>query len=700
MFNNKVTEVQKLFFQFLIISLFGFFVGVLILDKTTTHTERLEWIIYILSTLFISMGALAVSALMKRKIINLTIYNKFLYITLIMFFLLITYFKLGNFINFYFLSLLLLSFLPTVYEIVYEDNDRGINRIRIYKGTKFWQIFVINNILIFVVNSYFSQDLFTGKIVLSVFVVCIILYLLLQKNIVCISHKLYSVHKLMNTKILFDIFVFVIMLILNQKVIDFHHYSFYIGPTFDVNNGKSILYDTPSQYGYLVIHFLVFLTKWIGNSFNTFHIINITLFTIYCMGEYLILSRLINNKFKLLIAIFVLISLQTLYTDYYTSLYPSTGPLRFGIGLLICWLLCHFQWRKSFVFGTLFASISLFWSVETAVYIVPAWLFTCIAQDIINYKFSKDALKKILYRLISFLCISILIFMVIIFIEYYNRKTFPDISAFYEYAISYGNGFGSLLIEPFGNHFLIILVLIIGLNVTFYIVVNGKKSKFANALIFMSIFNVLVFSYFIGRSHENNIINISPMIFIEVGLIYNVLIDSFNISYKEMERYLMIPFIIFTFLFFLKSSYHFSDVCSSIEVNAKSNINFLTKTKSLIEIIEDKYHLDMKHIVVLSKRKDAFPKDTQILTEGNKINELPLNPSLMTTILPNWKQKYIEPSIDRLQIGTVIIFDNDNNDDMNWIFKKIKDKYSLETIGEIKDLENMTFSIYRIDNIK
>ena len=216
----------------------------------------------------------------------------------------------------------------------------------------------------------------------------------------------------------------------------------------------------------------------------------------------------------------------------------------------------------------------------------------------------------------------------------------------------------------------------------------------------MSIFNVLVFSYFIGRSHENNIINISPMIFIEVGLIYRVLIDSFNISYKEMERYLMIPFIIFTFLFFVKSSYHFSDVCASIEVNAKSNINLLTKTKSLVEIIGDKYHLDMKHIVVLSERKDAFPKDTQILTQANKINELPLNPSVMTTILPNWKQKYIELSIDRLTIGTVIIFDNDNDDNMNWIFNKIKDKYSVETIGEIKDLENIKFSIYRIDNFK
>ena len=265
------------------------------------------------------------------------------------------------------------------------------------------------------------------------------------------NHKLPSFCKLTTSKILINIFVFVTILLLNQKIIDFHHYSFYLGPVFDVNNGKSILYDTPSQYGYLVIHFLAFLTKGINSSFNTFHIINITLFTIYCMGEYLILSNLIENKLKLLIATFVLICLQTLYTDYYTSLYPSTGPLRFGLGLLICWLLCYYEWRKSFVLGTLLSSISLFWSVETAVYIVPAWLFTCIAEAIMNYKFSKDALKKFLYRLISFLCISILIFIVIIFIEYYNRKTFPDISAFYEYAISYGNGFGSLLIEPFGK---------------------------------------------------------------------------------------------------------------------------------------------------------------------------------------------------------------------------------------------------------
>jgi len=37
---------------------------------------------------------------------------------------------------------------------------------------------------------------------------------------------------------------------------------------------------------------------------------------------------------------------------------------------------------------------------------------------------------------------------------------------------------------------------------------------------------------------------------------------------------------------------------------------------------------------------------------------------------------------------------------MSWIFNKIKDKYSVEPIGEIKDLENMKISIYKIDNIK
>ena len=77
----------------------------------------------------------------EKKIINFNIYiyNKFLYSALIVIFLLIAYFKLGDFISFWFLPLFLLSFIPTIDEIIYKNTGkyRCINRIKIYKGTKF-----------------------------------------------------------------------------------------------------------------------------------------------------------------------------------------------------------------------------------------------------------------------------------------------------------------------------------------------------------------------------------------------------------------------------------------------------------------------------------------------------------------------------------------------------------------------------------
>ena len=163
-----------------------------------------------------------------------------------------------------------------------------------------------------------------------------------------------------------------------QKPIAYHHYSFYLGPAFDVIKGKSLLGDTPSQYGYLSIHFLATILERIGFSFKNFHLLNLFLFAGYYLLGSLVLLKLNKNKFLGLITAIIFITLQPLFSDYSRVLLPSTGPLRFGFGLLIIWGLVYLSNSAAFIFGSIFSAIALFWSAETAIYIIPAWLMTCL----------------------------------------------------------------------------------------------------------------------------------------------------------------------------------------------------------------------------------------------------------------------------------------------------------------------------------
>ena len=138
--------------------------------------------------------------------------------------------------------------------------------INSFEVTILLQIILINITWIIVVTSYFNIDInkYTPSriiIIISIVGVTTIGYLLLKKN-----YKEKNCIRLNGKKkilwILLFIFLGILLFIWNQRPIEYHHYSYYVGPIFDVIKGKSLLHDTPSQYGYLSINFLALFEKY------------------------------------------------------------------------------------------------------------------------------------------------------------------------------------------------------------------------------------------------------------------------------------------------------------------------------------------------------------------------------------------------------------------------------------------------------
>jgi len=633
-------------------SLFLLGIGILISLFFYQNSEKLEWAIYKISAIGLVLFSFIFNRFIKNKISPI-IFNRLLNFYVISFASLVLLISLSENIMPRHLFFLLLAFIPLIKSF-----------------TNLLQILLINSIGIFSVLAYFNIDFpgYSFSTLGLIIFITVILYFIFQ-----LKFKFVRI----NFKLPIWAYLIIGLLLifyLTQGPISYHHYSFYVGPVLDIIKGKSLLGDTPSQYGYLSIHFLAFIFNIIGISLAKFNLINILLFVFYYLLAGLILFKLIKNKFLAATSSLVFITLQTLFSYYSGSLYPSTGPLRFGLGLLIFWVILSFSQKTSLILGSIIASIALFWSVETAIYVVPAWLVTSL---ILNFR----PTLKLFFPLL----ISSIIGIVILFKEYAVQHAFPRILDYFEFARIYQVGYGSILISPYGNYYLIILIMIFGIVLAIYLIINKVKNRLLPLLVFISIYNVAIFSYFISRSHENNIVNITGFYILQLVIILKIFINVFKISSEQLKKTIALPLILFLVFYFIRVSDQAANMDKSISKWFTPEPQAPTLSKALV-----KYHLENRPVVLLSQTDD-----TRLLVESGIKNELPLNPAFMTYVLhSSWRVKYINPALAKLKTGTVVIVDKYISDSiLQPVFADIQTVYHLEKIGTI-DSDNL--EIYQI----
>jgi hypothetical protein len=80
------------------------------------------------------------------------------------------------------------------------------------------------------------------------------------------------------------------------------------------------------------------------------------------------------------------------------------------------------------------------------------------------------------------------------------------------------------------------------------------------------------------------------------------------------------------------------------------------KSKVLTEYmsLKEKYDLRSDSVLILSKTSD-----TLLILEEKINNKLPFNPALMTSLLPDFEEKYIVPNLGNIPNGTVLVYGND-----------------------------------------
>ncbi|MCC7265155.1 MAG: hypothetical protein IT369_21830 [Candidatus Latescibacteria bacterium] len=298
---------------------------------------------------------------------------------------------------------------------------------------------------------------------------------------------------------------------------DSHHYNFFLGPVNDLLHGKSMLVDINCQYGVGVIYFLalVFKTGLLPFSYQGLA----ALIGILQVGQYslvyLLLRRLLNTQ-AFAVLILGLILLVSFFSQLELAALPSIGPLRFGLVFLLLCLPVLRSWRPSLerasrVAAHILVGVAAVWSVEVFAYVLATHLGMLVWAQLPTAG-PADFLRK-LARELRWTLAAVGAVHLLLALDILTRSgQWPHWDHYLDYLALYSVGeFGTLPIDPWTPWALIIAVYFVSVLLLVYLGWRhrpGPHLPELGVVAGLTTFGLAQFTYYLGRSHPNNLYHV------------------------------------------------------------------------------------------------------------------------------------------------------------------------------------------------
>ena len=330
------------------------------------------------------------------------------------------------------------------------------------------------------------------------------------------------------------------------------HWEYFVGPIRNIKNGSWLLWDAPSQYGFLNI--LAAASVPVASSWQSLYVLQgILLFVTAILIFIVFLSK---DKTNVLFA-FVITFSSLFFADpdlIGPYLYPSSSVMRFFwcYALLGFFYLTHRNERVSLkaivMWGTLLWLMGIFWSSESAIYSTVTFycgLVAAVYQTAYQERENEGKIEPVVTKLAFFLSIPVFVLILLIgFVSIYyliNLGEYPDFYNFVEYGFAYAGGFGSVTLNPFGSIWILFLLFCAMLTIIIRLVMKDPLNRHVVPLVASAGCLWAVSSYFIGRAVPNNITAILPILCILTAIVLQS-INSLDLDYSHaMFKVISIP---------------------------------------------------------------------------------------------------------------------------------------------------------------
>lgn len=296
-----------------------------------------------------------------------------------------------------------------------------------------------------------------------------------------------------------------------------HHWGAYIGPSETVMSGARILYDIPAQYGLgptMLIASVHGDNRWIAMYWAV--IFTGLLYSFFLLASACLIARKINNTWSYLTIVLASIASSLCWTSFPPLLggpwtYPSTGGLRF---LPLAALVFCILWAETRAVGGAVPRIcghalwclAAIWSPEAVFYSSFAWWPYLLWRASTS---GKSPIAAVISAITEIACVALVFLAAFPAVYYAMYGVTPDPDAYTAYVV---NVIAPLPIDPKGSIWFFGFTLMLGL-IAAALSIRNSNDKASFASIFVCLLALYAtFSYYTGRSHDDNILNLMPFL--------------------------------------------------------------------------------------------------------------------------------------------------------------------------------------------
>ena len=300
--------------------------------------------------------------------------------------------------------------------------------------------------------------------------------------------------------------------------------NFFLGPVIDVHHGRFMLVDVYSQYGVGLFNALEGALGVLGLGYGSMLLLvgictaigTITMFTVLRIATGSLLWATAGAFCAAVAGPFA-----TMGRSFQA---PSTGFLRFGmtwlllLALVIAYRSDRLRWRPMAV-ACVLLGISSIWSFESAFYSIGTFSVTILAVA-----WSNRRLQDAWLPLAAGAATIILSMFLFVTMTALGRGELANLGGYLDFIRLYSSqGFFTLPVDDWSLGYLIAALYVASFIGVAAAILLAPRSRFSLPstivpIVATTTLGVLSFTYFLGRSHPNNLTHISPPFVIMITL--------------------------------------------------------------------------------------------------------------------------------------------------------------------------------------
>lgn len=293
-----------------------------------------------------------------------------------------------------------------------------------------------------------------------------------------------------------------------------YHFNFFLGPVNDILHGKLLMVNTESQYGIFLTYGLAFLFRYlVPFTYANFYIVVMAVSIFYYWSLYVLLRAFTRSIRWSLIGFFTvfcvhLLAITALFPPHEAYSFPSVTPLRFIFDIPLFLLLILFIRKgKRLILPLAFTlACAVFYNFEIGISLGLALFSFFIFRAWFAIGEKRTRMRELLH-FCGYSAVSILVIAAVITLgTYFGSGQFPEWGRLIYFTKFYSAGFGALPLSPgFSLYQLVLSVYLVTLLAVAVKKLTGHARSEDALWGALALYGLLIFQYFLSRSHPNNL---------------------------------------------------------------------------------------------------------------------------------------------------------------------------------------------------